>query len=185
MQGITLPDRQPNYPAACMVGLVASFHAALLLAITLPVHAPAGTAASEETIVGYAVLPPRILFYAPDRTRVGEVRPVPLPGEEPASPLPRTPPKGLSLPAPSEALSISFSVRPRPLELWIHVSATGSAREVRVVQSSGFHELDEMAIANAMKHWRFTPAHEGRSAVESAVLVSVEFGTWDGRPIAF
>ncbi|QWP77553.1 TonB family protein [Lysobacter sp. K5869] len=188
MQGIRTPDPHPNYLIAGALGLALSVHAALLLALTLPVRAPADADASFVPYVGvdpqgcalWDCIPrPNFLHYAPERTRIGEVRPAAL-ADDAAPPSPSLiPAKALRLPAPSQALSLSFSARPRTLELWVRVSANGAVREIKVLRSSGYYELDDLAVANALKRWRFTPAFEDRRAVESAVLVSVEFGIFD------
>lgn len=58
--------------------------------------------------------------------------------------------------------------------LRIRVSAQGLPLAVEIKQSSGFQRLDEAARA-AVEHWRFIPARQGSEAVESSVLVPLQF----------
>jgi TonB family protein len=55
-----------------------------------------------------------------------------------------------------------------------HVRADGSPAEVRLQQTSGHPRLDAAALT-AVKQWRFVPAKRGVDAVESWVVVPVEF----------
>lgn len=188
MQGIRTPDRSPSYLVASALGLALAVHAALLLALTLPVSAPPD---AGEYVVPYIAVDaqgcslwdcfprPRSLHYAPDRTRVSQVRPAALASDAPAFSPSLIAAKALRLPPPSQELSLSFSSRPRALELWVRVSATGAVEEIKVLRSSGYYQLDDLAVANALKRWRFAPAREDKRAVESALIVSVEFGVWD------
>ena len=58
--------------------------------------------------------------------------------------------------------------------LKVRVSAEGSALEVEVKQSSGFPRLDA-AARDAVLRWRFVPARRGDEAVETAVVVPINF----------
>ncbi len=58
--------------------------------------------------------------------------------------------------------------------LRVKVSAQGAALAVEIKQSSGFLRLDNAALA-AVEQWRFVPARQGSEAVESAVLVPLQF----------
>jgi protein TonB len=58
--------------------------------------------------------------------------------------------------------------------LRVRVSTQGAALSVEVKQSSGFVRLDEAARA-AVEKWRFVPARQGSEAVESLVLVPLNF----------
>lgn len=58
--------------------------------------------------------------------------------------------------------------------LRVRVSAQGTALAVEVKQSSGHARLDEAARA-AVEKWRFVPARQGAEAVESSVLVPLNF----------
>lgn len=58
--------------------------------------------------------------------------------------------------------------------LRIRVSAEGLPLTVEVRQSSGFRRLDDAARA-AVERWRFVPARQGSEAVESSVLVPLQF----------
>ncbi|HNM63771.1 energy transducer TonB [Accumulibacter sp.] len=58
--------------------------------------------------------------------------------------------------------------------LRVRVSAEGMPVLVEVKQSSGFPRLDE-AARTAVEHWRFVPARQGSEAIESSVLVPLQF----------
>lgn len=58
--------------------------------------------------------------------------------------------------------------------LRVRVSAQGLPLAIEIKQSSGFARLDEAARA-AVEHWRFVPAKQGGEAVESSVLVPLNF----------
>lgn len=58
--------------------------------------------------------------------------------------------------------------------LRVRVSAQGAALTVEIKQSSGFSRLDE-AARTAVEKWRFVPARQGSDAVESSVLVPLNF----------
>lgn len=58
--------------------------------------------------------------------------------------------------------------------LRVRVSAQGTSLAVEIKQSSGFTRLDEAARA-AVEKWRFVPARQGSEAVESSVLVPLNF----------
>ena len=58
--------------------------------------------------------------------------------------------------------------------LRIRVSTQGLPLAVEIKQSSGFQRLDEAARA-AVERWRFIPARQGSEAVESSVLVPLQF----------
>lgn len=54
------------------------------------------------------------------------------------------------------------------------VQADGTAGEVRLERSSGHDALDEVAM-EAVKRWRFVPAKQGDKAVESWVIIPIDF----------
>ncbi len=58
--------------------------------------------------------------------------------------------------------------------LRVRVSAQGLPLAVDIKQSSGFPRLDEAARA-AVERWRFVPAKQGPEAIESSVLVPLQF----------
>ena len=58
--------------------------------------------------------------------------------------------------------------------LRVRVSAQGTSLAVEIKQSSGFSRLDE-AARSAVEKWRFVPARQGSEAVESSVLVPLNF----------
>ncbi len=56
----------------------------------------------------------------------------------------------------------------------VRVTADGTAAEVKLVQSSGHHVLDQSALT-AVQGWRFEPARRGTHPVETWVQVPVRF----------
>ena len=58
--------------------------------------------------------------------------------------------------------------------LRVTVSAEGLPESVEIKQTSGFRRLDEAARA-AVERWRFVPARRGATAIESSVLVPLQF----------
>jgi periplasmic protein TonB len=56
----------------------------------------------------------------------------------------------------------------------VRVSQEGAAAEVLLEHTSGSQRLDQAAM-DAVRSWRFVPAHRGTEAVEAWVLVPVEF----------
>ena len=58
--------------------------------------------------------------------------------------------------------------------LRVRVTADGSSEAVFVQRSSGHARLDDAAVA-AVRQWRFVPARRGDAAVDSWVLVPIEF----------
>ena len=59
--------------------------------------------------------------------------------------------------------------------LKVSVTSEGRAGDVQLQRSSGFARLDQAAL-NAVRHWEFSPARVGLTAVASAVEVPVRFG---------
>ncbi len=62
--------------------------------------------------------------------------------------------------------------------LRVTVSAEGLPVSVEIKQASGFRRLDEAARA-AVERWRFVPARHGSAAIESSVLVPLQFNLHD------
>jgi protein TonB len=58
--------------------------------------------------------------------------------------------------------------------LLVEVTASGTAREVRIAQSSGYFLLDQAAL-RAVGKWRFHPARAAGVAVSSETRVKVNF----------
>lgn len=54
------------------------------------------------------------------------------------------------------------------------ISASGDARDIRLVASAGDSLLDE-AAREAVRHWRFAPARRGAEAVEAWVRIPVVY----------
>ncbi len=58
--------------------------------------------------------------------------------------------------------------------LRVSVNAQGSADSVEIRTSSGSQRLDESAL-NTVRNWKFIPAKRGNTAVQSWVLVPINF----------
>lgn len=58
--------------------------------------------------------------------------------------------------------------------LRVRVSAQGGPISVEISQSSGYVRLDE-AARSAVERWRFVPAKQGGEAIDSSVLVPLNF----------
>ncbi len=56
----------------------------------------------------------------------------------------------------------------------VEVDADGATLRVSLQHSSGYAVLDTAAL-NAVRHWRFTPAHRAGRAVRAAVQVPIRF----------
>jgi len=64
--------------------------------------------------------------------------------------------------------------------LRVHVETDGRVGDVAVQQSAGHVELDR-AASDAVRQWRFEPAHNEAGPVAMWVLIPVEFRLTDGR----
>jgi len=60
------------------------------------------------------------------------------------------------------------------VRLKVLISREGSALKIEIAQSSG-HEILDKAAAEAVRNWRFIPAHQGDSPVDEWVQVPVVF----------
>lgn len=58
--------------------------------------------------------------------------------------------------------------------LSVVVKIDGTADSVKIARSSGSSDLDEAAL-DAVKQWKFIPAHRGSQSVQANVIVPVEF----------
>jgi len=58
--------------------------------------------------------------------------------------------------------------------LRVRVLANGSAGEIRIERSSGHELLDESTIEQ-VRDWRFAPARKGNQAVDSWVVIPIEY----------
>jgi len=72
-------------------------------------------------------------------------------------------------PALGKRMGLEGTVR-----LKVLISREGSALQIEIAQSSGHEILDKAAI-EAVRNWRFTPAHRGDSPVDEWVQVPVAF----------
>jgi len=74
---------------------------------------------------------------------------------------------------PYPALSRRLREQGRVL-LRVQVSTAGTPLEVTIKESSGFKRLDQAAL-ETVKQWRFTPAKQGNTPLESGVDVPLQF----------
>ena len=58
--------------------------------------------------------------------------------------------------------------------LSVEVSAAGECAQASVLRSSGVSALDQAALA-AVRRWRFVPARQGQTPVESKVEIPIRF----------
>ena len=72
-------------------------------------------------------------------------------------------------PALAKRMGLEGTVR-----LKVLISREGSALKIEIAQSSG-HEILDKAATEAVRNWRFTPAHQGDSPVDEWVQVPVVF----------
>jgi protein TonB len=72
-------------------------------------------------------------------------------------------------PALAKRMGLEGTVR-----LKVLISREGSALKIEIAQSSG-HEILDKAATEAVRNWRFTPAHQGDSLVDEWVQVPVVF----------
>jgi len=125
---------------------------------------------------------------APATTSVAAAPQAPSPGVE-AAPAPAPAPVAAVVGARFDA---DYLRNPRPLYpaasrrlgeegrvvLRVVVSAEGLPVSVEIKQASGFRRLDEAAM-DAVERWRFVPARRGSAAIESSVLVPLQFNLQD------
>jgi len=77
-------------------------------------------------------------------------------------------------PAPAYPLLSSRLREEGTVYLRVQVHAEGYAMHVEINSSSGYARLDQAGMA-AVQQWRFVPARQGERAVESWVIVPVNF----------
>lgn len=110
------------------------------------------------------------------------VRPQPTPPPMAAAPVVRTPPRSdprrpftePEYPPTSRRLGQEGTV-----VLLIYVLADGKVGDVKVHKSSGFPKLDEAAVREAKRSWRFIPAREGTTPVPEWGQFAVTFRLTD------
>lgn len=129
------------------------------IAIEIPADAPQTTAISAVTNVRPTTPPPK-----------------------PAAPSTRTPPRSdpkhpLSQPEyPPTARRLG---QEGTVVLLIYVQADGRVGDVKIQKSSGFDKLDEAALREAKRSWRFIPAKEGSTPVAEWGQFAVTFRLTD------
>ena len=132
------------------------------------------------------VLPPPVIALAPEvavtppvprPTISGPVAtppPAPAPSTTPALEPPRFDMAYLRNPAPRYP-TVSRRLREQGrVVLHVLVGPAGEAQSVKVRTSSGFERLDQAAL-DAVRRWRFAPAHRGAEAVAAWALVPILF----------
>ncbi|HEY0342151.1 MAG TPA: energy transducer TonB [Steroidobacteraceae bacterium] len=96
----------------------------------------------------------------------------------PSPPEPVTPPRFdaayLNNPAPAYPMASRRMHEKGMVLLRVRVSQQGTALDVLIERTSGSQHLDVAAL-EAVRHWRFVPAHRGTESVEAWVLVPLEF----------
>ena len=63
------------------------------------------------------------------------------------------------------------------------VGADGSVERAEISDSSGIDSLDDAALETVRSRWRFVPARQGGSAVESWVLVPIRFALLEANAV--
>jgi protein TonB len=63
------------------------------------------------------------------------------------------------------------------------VGADGSVERAEISDSSGVDSLDDAALETVRSRWRFVPARQGGSAVESWVLVPIRFALLEANAV--
>ncbi len=138
-----------------------------------PVEKPAPAALQEHAVVPDAPSPS--VAPAPAATQVPavEAAPAALPLAEALTPA-RGDAAYLRNPAPSyPLLSRRLGERGRVL-LRVLVHADGSAMNVEIETGSGYSRLDQ-AARETVRQWRFIPARQGAQAVNSWVIIPIDF----------
>jgi protein TonB len=131
------------------------------------------------------VAPPPIMTAAPSAVAAPSFAVAPLPEPRPVEvrPAPPAPPAIVAARFDADYLQNPKPVYPTmsrrqgeegKVVLRVRVSAQGTSLSVEIKQSSGYARLDEAARA-AVEKWRFVPARQGTEAVESSVLVPLNF----------
>ena len=142
----------------------------------VPAAAVKKVAPTPPAVLSAAVSAPATTSFtvAQPPTTVGAAAPAPAP----ASPVPvvgaRFDADYLRNPAPVYPSTSRRLGEEGRVVLRVKVSANGLPMSVEIKQPSGFRRLDEAARA-AVERWRFVPARRGDQAVESSVLVPLQF----------
>jgi len=98
---------------------------------------------------------------------------------EPARPVGPQPLPGNTLPGyPLAAREDGLEGR---VLLRVQIDPTGAVGEVAIVQRSGVNLLDQTA-RDAVRAWRFRPAHDGRAAVPSSLQLAIRFSLREPAP---
>jgi protein TonB len=61
------------------------------------------------------------------------------------------------------------------VELMLYILPNGKVGDAKIEQSSGYSRLDDSAMREALRSWRFIPQQENGNAVASWQLFSITF----------
>ncbi|MEH6417159.1 energy transducer TonB [Pseudomonas sp. CGJS7] len=182
MDAATNPNAQYSPLRIGAISGAVSLHAALLLALTLPVAA--SIQHGDEFFVPYEqhwdysslrdLWRPYYRYGATGAKLKTIVAAASFQDGRPSA-LPEIAAAPDKLPLPIDARTRTFNERPRTVELRIAIAATGAVMDVAIVRSSGDRDLDNAALLNAWQHWRFKPARDRGREVVSALIVAIEF----------
>jgi protein TonB len=111
-------------------------------------------------------------------------RPVaPPPKPAPAAPVNRSPPstqgKGARITQPEYPPASRRAGEAGTVQLRCYVQADGRCSEISVVKSSGFPKLDEAAVKEVQRSWKFVPAKEDGKPVAAWHTFAVTFRLTD------
>ncbi|KLJ01781.1 hypothetical protein WQ56_05310 [Luteimonas sp. FCS-9] len=130
---------------------------------------------------------PAPVAIAPAVEAAPAVDPAPWPIVEPApAPAEVAPP---TMTAPASGVQLQYAAAPAPayprdalragntgvVQLEVHVGVDGRPLSVRVHRSSGHRDLDQAALRQVQRHWRFQPALRDGQPVEAIGLVPIAF----------
>jgi len=88
-----------------------------------------------------------------------------------------TPPRvdhNYAAPQPAYPASAQSAGEQGDVVLSVYVGANGHARKLRLVRSSGFHDLD-MAAAEGVLNWHYIPAMNGGDAYSDWMEVTIHY----------
>jgi periplasmic protein TonB len=136
------------------------------------------------------VPPPDLLIAAPVQTgpttaiTTTSERPVVAPAPKPApSGGVKTPPstqgKGARITQPEYPPASRRAGEEGTVNLQVYVLETGRAGEIKVAKSSGFPKLDEAAVKEVQRNWRFVPGKEDGKPVAMWHIFAVTFRLTD------
>ena len=135
-----------------------------------PTPSPAASTPAPEPTPAPATPTPE-----PTATQEPKATPTPVPTPEPTPrPVVFTEAVPIDMPKPTLPDSLRSDTLDRTTVAEFVVGADGTPTEVRVVQSAGISDLDQLAL-DAAKQWRFKPATRDGVPVQSTVRLHVAF----------